>query len=110
MIMAKAKGKTLAWILAARPKTLVAAILPVGVSWLFAKRMFALGEIELRSELFISALLAAIFLQIATNFWNDYFDDIKGSDTKARLGPRRLLQEKIATRKEVRGAAIIFNL
>lgn len=97
--------KALAWIQAARPKTLVAAVLPVMAAW-----VLAFQSDRYNSTLLYCALAAAIALQIATNFWNDYFDDIKGSDGEGRLGPRRLLQNKIATRSQVLAAALAFNL
>lgn len=100
----------LAWIGAARPKTLVAAFLPVGASWILATKFSLLENFSTNHKLFFCALLSAIFLQIATNFWNDYFDDLKGSDTAERLGPRRLLQQNLATRKDVKVAALLCNV
>ncbi len=97
-------SKVSAWINAARPKTWVAAFLPVAVAWVLA---FKVG---VNHALMLWALLSALLLQIATNFWNDYFDDIKGSDSDARLGPRRLLQQKIATRKQVSVVATLLSL
>jgi len=97
--------KLLAWVVAARPKTLIAAVLPVAAAW-----VLAFQHSQLRSDLLLWALAAAICLQIATNYWNDYFDDIKGSDGENRLGPRRLLQLKLATRSQVKAVAFLFNV
>ena len=36
-----------------------------------------------------AALLGALLIQIGTNFANDYFDFVKGTDTEARIGPQR---------------------
>lgn len=97
--------KLLAWVVAARPKTLIAAVLPIA-----AATALAFQHPQFRGDLLLWALAAALCLQIATNFWNDYFDDIKGSDGEERLGPRRLLQLKLATRSQVKTVALLFNV
>jgi len=72
------------WILAARPRTLGAAIVPVVSGYALA---FAAGGFDpLASAL---ALICAIFIQIATNYFNDAIDHAKGADTSERLGPVR---------------------
>ncbi|RBP44509.1 1,4-dihydroxy-2-naphthoate prenyltransferase [Roseimicrobium gellanilyticum] len=79
-------SKITPWILAARPKTLGAAIAPVLVgSALGAK----LGG-EFCVWLMLATLGSCICLQIATNLFNDAVDGMKGSDTKERLGPTRI--------------------
>ncbi len=97
--------KLLAWVVAARPKTLIAAVLPIAAAWVLAQQ-----HAQFRGDLLLWALAAALCLQIATNYWNDYFDDIKGSDGEDRLGPRRLLQLNLATRSQVKTAALLFNV
>ncbi|MEZ4815789.1 MAG: 1,4-dihydroxy-2-naphthoate octaprenyltransferase [Bdellovibrionota bacterium] len=101
----KKPGAWKSWISAARPKTLIAAFLPVAAAWVLAQQ-----QLGYRMDLVVWALLSALALQIATNFWNDYFDDLKGSDSDERLGPRRLLQLKLATRSQVKAVAIAFNV
>ena len=72
------------WILAARPRTLGAAIVPVVSGCALA---FAAGGFDpLASAL---ALICAILIQIATNYFNDAIDHAKGADTAERLGPVR---------------------
>jgi 1,4-dihydroxy-2-naphthoate octaprenyltransferase len=72
------------WILAARPRTLGAAIVPVVAGCALA---FAAGGFDpLASAL---ALICAILIQIATNYFNDAIDHAKGADTAERLGPVR---------------------
>lgn len=71
-----------AWILAARPKTLTGAIIPVLIGSSLA---FSDGHFET-----LPALLCVLFacgMQIAANFINDLYDYIKGSDRADRLGP-----------------------
>lgn len=76
------------WLLAARPKTLLAAVVPVGVAAALAARVQ-----QLHSGVVTAALLGAMAIQIATNLFNDYADSQRGADTPARLGPRRAAQQ-----------------
>jgi 1,4-dihydroxy-2-naphthoate octaprenyltransferase len=73
------------WLMAARPRTLPAAVAPVLVGT-------ALGATEhhLRVGGFVFALLGAIFIQVGTNLSNDYSDARRGADTDERLGPVRV--------------------
>src|SRR6202044_3641366 len=71
--------------MAARPRTLPAAVAPVlvGTAWAgFAHVFHALR--------FVAALVAAIFIQVGTNLSNDYSDARRGADTEDRLGPVRV--------------------
>lgn len=81
-------NKTLIWILAARPKTLLAAFVPVIVGT-------SLAVAEGKYNLYVSsvALICSILIQIGTNFTNDLYDHLKGADTKERVGPKRALNE-----------------
>ncbi|HLP01164.1 MAG TPA: 1,4-dihydroxy-2-naphthoate polyprenyltransferase [Opitutaceae bacterium] len=72
------------WVLAARPKTLPAALVPVLVGSAFAARAGAF-----RWEAAALCLLFAVLVQIGTNFANDYFDHVQGADTEKRVGPAR---------------------
>jgi 1,4-dihydroxy-2-naphthoate octaprenyltransferase len=74
------------WLLAARPRTLPAAIAPVLVGTAYAVGVTD----EVRWGAFIAALLGAIFIQIGTNLSNDYSDARRGADTEERLGPVRV--------------------
>lgn len=79
-----------AWLLAARPKTLSAAAVPVMIGTAFAWRN--------TSEQFnwIPAILCLLFawiMQIDSNLVNDYFDFKKGNDDETRLGPKRACSE-----------------
>lgn len=74
-----------AWILAARPKTLSGAAVPVIVA-------LTKAWADMDSIVWIPAVLCLLFaliMQIDANFVNDYFDCIKGVDGKDRLGPER---------------------
>ncbi len=72
------------WIEATRPKTLAAALVPVLVGGALAFDHNTL----LILPTFV-ALVCAILIQIGTNFANDYYDFVKGSDTEDRVGFKR---------------------
>ena len=98
-----------AWILAARPKTLTGAIVPVmiGTAW-----AWKIGGAE--NFRFFPALLCFLFaflMQIDSNFINDYFDCVKGSDDKeTRLGPKRACTEGWITLPAMRKGLVITSL
>ena len=73
--------------MAARPRTLPAAIAPVLVGT--AAAIYAHGDLR-RVGAFIAALIGSIFIQIGTNLANDYSDAKRGADTVDRLGPVRV--------------------
>jgi 1,4-dihydroxy-2-naphthoate octaprenyltransferase len=59
----------------------------------------------------LAALVGATFIQIGTNFANDYYDFIKGADTAERVGPTRVTQSGlIAPSAVLRATAIAFAL
>ena len=72
------------WILAARPRTLGAAIVPVAAGCALA---FSAGGFDPVAS--VLALACAILIQIATNYFNAAIDHVKGADTASRLGPVR---------------------
>jgi 1,4-dihydroxy-2-naphthoate octaprenyltransferase len=89
------------WLLAARPKTLAAAVTPVLVGTALARA----GSSPIHWPSFIFALLGAVFIQIGTNYVNDALDFKKGADTSARLGPLRVTQAGLLSAEAVlRGA------
>jgi len=94
------------WLLAARPKTLAAAVTPVLVGTALAR---AASPTHWPS--FFEALLGAVFIQIGTNYVNDALDFKKGADTHARLGPLRVTQAGLLSAEAVlRGAYVCFVL
>lgn len=76
------------WLLAARPKTLAAAVVPVLVGTSLAIN----AHTPLHWTAFLCALGGALFIQIGTNLVNDAFDFKRGADTHERLGPVRVTQ------------------
>ncbi len=90
-----------AWILAARPKTLPAAVVPVVVGSALA---LADGVFVLPAAL--AALLVALLLQIGANLANDVFDFRSGADTAERLGPTRVTQSGLIAPERVLAGTI----
>ena len=96
------KSKMTTWVLAARPRTLPAAIAPVmlGTAMAIADKHFAWLPAA-------AALTVALLLQIGVNLANDYFDYIKGIDTEDRLGPPRVSQSGLIPAKQVKSAMLL---
>lgn len=95
-----------AWLLAARPKTLTAACAPVIIAAALASRV-----VPLRLTTAVLCLLFAGFMQIASNFINDLYDFLRGTDGSDRLGPERACaQGWITPRAMRRGIALVIAL
>jgi 1,4-dihydroxy-2-naphthoate polyprenyltransferase len=94
------------WLLAARPKTLTAAVVPVVVG-----TGLALGEGMAVLWPALAALSGAVLIQIGTNLTNDYYDFRKGADTHERVGPTRVTQSGLIAPQTVLAAgAACFTL
>jgi len=89
------------WTWAARPKTLAAAVAPVLLGTAFAVEAGAFY-----GPAAACALLAAVLIQIGTNFSNDYVDYLKGADTDQRVGPLRVTQAGLVPPERMRWATI----
>jgi 1,4-dihydroxy-2-naphthoate octaprenyltransferase len=100
------------WLMAARPRTLPAAIAPVLVGTALAG--FAHVFHPLR---FVAALLGALFIQVGTNLSNDYSDARRGADAEDRLGPVRVTAGGLVPPRQVLiatyvsfGLAVLFGI
>jgi len=98
--------------MAARPRTLPAAVAPVLVGTSLA---WAEGPLDWLA--FAAALLGALFIQVGTNLSNDYSDARRGADTEERLGPVRVTAGGLVPPKQVLiatyasfGLAILFGV
>ena len=89
------------WLMAARPRTLPAAIAPVLVGTAAAGEW--VGHLP-RWGAFLAALVGSIFIQIGTNLANDYSDARRGADTADRLGPVRVTSAGLVTPQRVLNA------
>ena len=94
------------WVLAARPATLPAAVVPVFVG---AAAAFSEGA-KFRGVVFLMTLICALLIQIGTNFANDYSDFVRGADHEGRLGPVRVTQSGLIDQEGVkRGIVVAFG-
>jgi 1,4-dihydroxy-2-naphthoate polyprenyltransferase len=85
------------WLMAARPRTLPAAIAPVLVGTAAAVEVSS----DLRVGAFLAALIGSVFIQIGTNLSNDYSDAKRGADTADRLGPVRVTSSGLVAPRRV---------
>jgi len=94
------------WIKASRPQTLIASLAPI-----IPTSMLCLKLDNFKIEIFIITLLAALLIQIMTNFINDLYDYKKGTDRSDRIGPKRMMQQgKITEQKMMKGIIFIFSI
>lgn len=117
MIMRKEvqKNSVFAWLLAARPKTLTGAAVPVlmglSLAWYDVhsvhSAVFNPDVLHFNWTAAVLCVLFAFAMQIAANFVNDYFDFKKGTDDEHRLGPKRACaQGWIDSRHMLRGIVL----
>jgi len=97
---------TKSWIKAARPRTLPLALSGIltgcGVAWFY-------GVID--ALVCVLAIVTATFIQIFSNFANDYGDSRKGTDNAFRVGPARTVQAgEISLREMEKGMIILGTL
>lgn len=99
--MTDAPGALRRWVLAARPRTLPASLVPVVVgSTLVRPRSIEWTNSTL-------CVVVALALQVGTNFANDYSDGVRGTD-EVRVGPFRLTASKLVRPSSVKRAAWLF--
>jgi 1,4-dihydroxy-2-naphthoate octaprenyltransferase len=95
-----------AWLLAARPKTLSGAAIPVIIG-----TAFAYADGSFRAVPAVVCLLFAMLMQVAANFINDLFDYLKGSDRSDRLGPERTCAQGWITPKAIKiGIGVVVGV
>lgn len=90
-----------AWLLASRPKTLTAALIPILPGAALAGRDGHFG--------LVPVLLCALFaclMQVAANFINDLYDYRKGTDREDRLGPERACAQGWITPRAMTGGIL----
>ncbi len=96
-----------AWFLAARPKTLTGAAVPVMIGGSLA---WADAVDSFRWLPALLCLLFAFVMQIDANFVNDYFDFVKGNDDETRLGPKRACAQGWVKLNSMKRAILLTTL
>ena len=86
------------WVMAVRVRTLSLSMTPVAVGAALAWTM----ERKIHWLAVLVALIGGIFIQIGTNFANDYYDFIQGADTVERVGPRRAVAAGLVSASTMR--------
>jgi 1,4-dihydroxy-2-naphthoate octaprenyltransferase len=95
-----------AWLIAARPPTLLAAVAPVLVG-----SGLAIGDGVFRPDAFVVTLVTAVLINVAANFANDASDHARGIDTDERIGPPRAVASGLLTARQVwLGTAGVLSL
>ena len=90
------------WLMAARPRTLPAAVAPVLVGTALADTQGTFKPLT-----FVAAMLGALFIQVGTNLTNDYSDARRGADTEDRLGPVRVTAGGLVPPRQVLRATYV---
>lgn len=101
-------GQMVLWFIATRPKTLVASIIPVSLGGCLAVKQVGVDVINIL--LLILCFAFALLIQVATNFFNDYSDNLKGADDQRTLGPTRFSHQGLLNGKSLRNASFIILL
>jgi 1,4-dihydroxy-2-naphthoate octaprenyltransferase len=99
--VSEAPGPVQRWVLAARPRTLPAAVVPVVVGASLVR------PASLNWPNSVLCVVVALALQIGTNYANDYSDGVRGTD-EVRVGPFRLAASKLVAPGRVRSAAFAW--
>ena len=98
-----------AWVLAARPKTLTGAMVPVMIGTAWAWKLG--GSEHFRIVPAVLCFLFAFLMQIDSNLINDYFDCVRGNDDRStRLGPKRACSEGWITLPAMRAGMAVTSL
>ncbi len=102
-IMENSPSVLKAIVLASRPKTWIAGISPVAIG---AALAFRDGPCSI--HLFLCSIFFSLFIQIGTNFSNDYYDFINGADNHKRIGPARAVAKGWIEPETMRNASLFL--
>src|SRR5664280_1723940 len=97
--------KIRSWIIASRPRTLPAAVVPILVG-------SAAAASDNKFILFYAfiALICSLLIQIGTNFTNDLYDHLKGADNEERKGPLRVIVNGLISVTEMKAGIGIASI
>lgn len=91
------------WIKAARLRTL-----PLAMSGILMGAVLSYQDGGFNSKVTILAIVTALFIQIFSNFANDYGDSQKGTDNQHRVGPKRTVQSGEISSKQMKTGMIVL--
>ena len=91
------------WIKAFRLRTL-----PLALSSAILGSFLAFAEGGFRWYILLLSVVTTLFLQILSNLANDYGDALHGTDNESRIGPQRITQSGLASRKQMRSMIAVF--
>jgi len=91
------------WIKAARLRTL-----PLAMSGILMGAALSYFDGGLQTKITVLAIVTALFIQIFSNFANDYGDSQKGTDNKHRVGPQRTVQSGEISMKEMKVGMVVL--
>ncbi|GAB1404282.1 MAG: 1,4-dihydroxy-2-naphthoate polyprenyltransferase [Lentimicrobiaceae bacterium] len=94
-----------AWVHAARPRTL-----PLAFSSTLMGSFVAWNDHKFKWPVFVLALTTTLFLQVLSNLANDYGDTVNGADNHQRVGPARSVQSGAISLKNMKIAVIIVSI
>lgn len=91
-----ANDKFSAWYKAARPRTLTATYAPLGLAAVIAVQDGVFDLVR-----FVLSLVGALFLQVAANLINEYFDFRRGADEHKTAGQGMIIKNAVLTPRDV---------
>jgi 1,4-dihydroxy-2-naphthoate polyprenyltransferase len=91
------------WIKAARLRTL-----PLAMSGILMGAALSYFDGGFNPKVSILAIVTALFIQIFSNFANDYGDSQKGTDNQHRVGPKRTVQSGEISPKQMKLGMVVL--
>lgn len=93
------------WVKAARLRTL-----PLAMSGILMGAALSFMDNGFNLTVTILAIVTALFIQIFSNFANDYGDSQKGTDNQHRVGPKRTIQSGEISPQQMKVGMIVLIL
>jgi 1,4-dihydroxy-2-naphthoate octaprenyltransferase len=91
------------WIKAARLRTL-----PLAMSGILMGASLSFFDRGFNPKVTVLAIVTALFIQIFSNFANDYGDSQKGTDNQHRVGPKRTVQSGEISPQQMKAGMIVL--
>jgi 1,4-dihydroxy-2-naphthoate octaprenyltransferase len=91
------------WIKAARLRTL-----PLAMSGILMGAALSYFDRGFQVKVTVLAIVTALFIQIFSNFANDYGDSQKGTDNQHRVGPKRTVQSGEISPKQMKVGMVVL--